>query len=58
MIDAPVLTSVKARFDGLEVYDLEPASLTALPDVLGGRPVHVIPNAFPVDRLKMVAPSF
>jgi Ca-activated chloride channel homolog len=39
MIDAPVLTSVKARFDGLDVYDTEPARLDALPDVLGGRPV-------------------
>lgn len=39
MIDAPVLTSLRARFDGLEVYDIEPASLEALPDVLGGRPV-------------------
>ena len=39
MIDSPVLTGLQARFDGLEVYDLEPASLTALPDVLGGRPV-------------------
>ena len=39
MIDSPVLTHLQARFDGLEVYDLEPASLTALPDVLGGRPV-------------------
>jgi Ca-activated chloride channel family protein len=39
MIDAPVLTSVKARFDSLEVYDVEPARLDALPDVLGGRPV-------------------
>jgi Ca-activated chloride channel family protein len=39
MIDAPVLTSVRARFDGLEVYDTEPARLDALPDVLGGRPV-------------------
>ena len=36
MIDAPVLTSVRARFDGLDVYDVEPA---VLPDVLGGRPV-------------------
>ncbi len=41
MIDAPVLTSVRARFDGLEVYDTEPASLEALPDVLGGRPVAI-----------------
>ena len=39
MIDAPVLTNVKARFDGLDVYDTEPARLDALPDVLGGRPV-------------------
>jgi Ca-activated chloride channel family protein len=36
MIDSPVLTQLKARFDGLDVYDVEPA---ALPDVLGGRPV-------------------
>lgn len=39
MIDAPVLTGLRARFEGLDVYDLEPASLTSLPDVLGGRPV-------------------
>ena len=39
MIDAPVLTHLRARFEGLDVYDLEPASLDALPDVLGGRPV-------------------
>jgi len=39
MIDAPVLTSVKARFDGLDVYDVEPTRLDALPDVLGGRSV-------------------
>jgi Ca-activated chloride channel homolog len=38
MIDAPVLTQVRARFDGLDVYDVEPA---VLPDVLGGRPVVV-----------------
>jgi len=38
MIESPVLTSVKARFDGLDVYDVEPA---ALPDVLGERPVIV-----------------
>jgi Ca-activated chloride channel homolog len=36
MIAAPVLTQLRARFDGLQVYDVEPASL---PDVLGGRPV-------------------
>ena len=38
MIEAPVLTNVKARFEGLDVYDVEPAQL---PDVLGGRPVLV-----------------
>ena len=36
IIEAPVLTNVKARFQGLDVYDVEPAQL---PDVLGGRPV-------------------
>jgi len=36
MIDAPVLTQLKARFAGLDVYDVEPA---ALPDVMAGRPV-------------------
>jgi Ca-activated chloride channel family protein len=39
MIDSPVLTSLRARFEGLDVYDIEPASLGSLPDVLGGRPV-------------------
>lgn len=38
MIESPVLTSVKAKFEGLDVYDVEPA---ALPDVLGERPVIV-----------------
>jgi Ca-activated chloride channel family protein len=38
MIDSPVLTNVHMRFQGLDVYDVEPASL---PDVLGGRPVVV-----------------
>lgn len=38
MIESPVLTSVKARFEGMEVYDVEPAQL---PDVLGERPVVV-----------------
>ncbi len=38
MIDAPVLTQLKARFQGLDVYDVQPAQL---PDVLGGRPVLV-----------------
>ncbi len=37
MIEAPVLTKVRANFDGLDVYDVEPG--TQLPDVLGGRPV-------------------
>lgn len=36
MIESPVLTSVNARFEGLDVYDVEPAQL---PDVLGERPV-------------------
>lgn len=38
MIESPVLTSVKARFEGLDVYDVEPRQL---PDVLGERPVIV-----------------
>lgn len=38
IIEAPVLTQVKTRFEGLDVYDVEPAQL---PDVLGGRPVVV-----------------
>jgi Ca-activated chloride channel family protein len=38
MIEAPVLTGLRARFDGLDAYDVEPR-LDALPDVLGGRPV-------------------
>jgi Ca-activated chloride channel family protein len=36
ILEAPVLTQVTARFEGLDVYDVEPAQL---PDVLGGRPV-------------------
>ena len=36
MIAAPVLTSVSVRFDGLDVYDVEPP---VLPDVLAERPV-------------------
>ncbi|WP_280153694.1 VIT domain-containing protein [Piscinibacter sp. XHJ-5] len=38
MIASPVLTQVRARFEGLEVYDVEPVQL---PDVLAGRPVIV-----------------
>jgi Ca-activated chloride channel family protein len=38
MIASPVLTQVSARFEGLDVYDIEPPNL---PDVLGGRPVVV-----------------
>jgi Ca-activated chloride channel homolog len=38
MIESPVLTSVKARFDGLDVYDVQPQHL---PDLLGERPVVV-----------------
>ncbi|AVO33386.1 VIT and vWA domain-containing protein [Ottowia oryzae] len=36
LIESPVMTSVKARFEGLDVYDVEPQ---ALPDVLADRPV-------------------
>jgi Ca-activated chloride channel family protein len=36
IIESPVLTSLHARFEGMDVYDVEPAQL---PDVLGGRPV-------------------
>ena len=38
MIASPVLTSVKAGFQGFDVYDVEPSHL---PDVLGERPVIV-----------------
>ncbi|VWX59383.1 Trypsin [Burkholderiales bacterium 8X] len=38
MIESPVLTGVKARFEGFDAYDVEPA---ALPDVLAERPVVV-----------------
>ncbi|WP_326533072.1 VIT domain-containing protein [Pseudorhodoferax sp.] len=38
MVESPVLTSVNLRFEGLDVYDLEPA---VQPDVLGERPVVV-----------------
>ena len=38
MIATPVLTQVKARFEGLDVYDVEPEQL---PDVLAERPVVV-----------------
>lgn len=36
IIDSPVLTQVKARFEGLDAYDVQPAQL---PDVMAGRPV-------------------
>lgn len=36
MIDAPVLTHIHARFEGLDVYDVEPL---ALPDLFAQRPV-------------------
>ncbi|MBS0453106.1 MAG: VWA domain-containing protein [Proteobacteria bacterium] len=36
MIESPVLTHLRARFEGLDAYDIEPQ---ALPDVLGERPV-------------------
>ena len=38
LIESPVLTSVKARFEGIDVYDVEPQQL---PDVLAERPVIV-----------------
>ncbi len=38
MIESPVLTSVKARFEGLDVYDVEPHTL---PDLLAERPLVV-----------------
>jgi len=38
MIDSPVLTNVKVRFEGLDVYDVEPAQL---PDLLAQRPLIV-----------------
>lgn len=38
MIDAPVLTHLHARFEGLDAYDVEPP---ALPDVFARRPVIV-----------------
>ncbi|MBS0338885.1 MAG: VWA domain-containing protein [Proteobacteria bacterium] len=38
MIESPVLTHLRARFEGLDAYDIEPQ---ALPDVLGERPVIV-----------------
>lgn len=38
MIDAPVLTRIKAHFEGLDAYDIEPI---ALPDVFAQRPVIV-----------------
>lgn len=36
IVEAPVLTQVKARFEGLETYDVSPQHL---PDVMAGRPV-------------------
>ena len=38
MIDSPVLTHVKVRFEGLDVYDVEPRQL---PDLLAQRPLIV-----------------
>lgn len=38
MIQSPVLTQVKVRFNGFDVYDIEPLSI---PDVLAERPVLV-----------------
>jgi Ca-activated chloride channel family protein len=36
LVQSPVLTRIKADFDGFDVYDVEPASV---PDVLADRPV-------------------
>ncbi|MBI3897440.1 MAG: VWA domain-containing protein [Gammaproteobacteria bacterium] len=36
LVDAPVLTHVQVRFDGLDVYDVEPMTL---PDVFAQRPI-------------------
>ena len=38
MIESPVLTNMKLRFEGLDVYDVEPRNL---PDLLAQRPVIV-----------------
>ena len=38
MIESPVLTNVKLRFEGLDVYDVEPRNL---PDLLAERPLIV-----------------
>jgi len=38
IVEAPVLTQVKLRFDGLDTYDVTPQQL---PDVMAGRPVVV-----------------
>ena len=36
IVEAPVLTQVKARFEGLDTYEVTPQHL---PDVMAGRPV-------------------
>lgn len=36
MIESPVLTGIKVRFDGFEAYDVEPV---AVPDILAERPL-------------------
>jgi Ca-activated chloride channel homolog len=38
LIESPVLTSVKAKFKGFDVYDVEPKSI---PDVLADRPITI-----------------
>ncbi len=52
MVESPVLTSVKLQFEGLDVYDLEPA---VQPDVLGERPVLVFGKwrGQPVGRMRV-----
>ncbi len=46
MVDSPVLTQVRARFEGITVSDVEPAQL---PDVLAGRPVVLFGKWQPAD---------
>ena len=46
VVEAPVLTQVKARFEGINVSDVEPAQL---PDVIAGRPVLLFGKWRPID---------
>ncbi|MDQ8037250.1 MAG: VIT domain-containing protein [Pedobacter sp.] len=51
MIDSPVLTHIKASFEGVDVYDMEPP---ALADVMAQRPVVVFGKYRGEPRGKMV----